>query len=146
MPDVDAAGAARTLVEQYAVLVDAGDVDGVVALFAKDAILRTASATYDGRDAIREFYGDRLGGTKLHLVTDISVRPTGGGTVESSARYAAFVGSPTEPVFMWGRYEDRIEVDGGAARFQTRAITIDGSGPPEAAWSDLIESYRKDWS
>jgi len=135
--------AARTLVERYPAIVDAGDADAVAALFAKDASLVTASATYEGRDAVAEFYGPRLGGSKLHLVTDIQLSPSGDGEVAATSRFAAFIGSVDNPQLTWGTYEDTIVVNGDDAAFKVRRITIDSAGPALDVWGELLAGYRR---
>jgi ketosteroid isomerase-like protein len=45
-----------TIAEQYIEAVNAADIERLMGLFAPDAIVRNPTGTYDGRDAIREFY------------------------------------------------------------------------------------------
>src|SRR3954466_12001082 len=119
--------AARALIQAYPVLVDAADAAGVTALFAEDGSLQTATTSFDGREAILDFYATRLGGSKLHLVTDIRVTGVAAreqGEIAGRSRFVALVGTSERPQLTWGTYEDRIVVDGGTARFQVRRITM----------------------
>lgn len=60
-------------VARYYTLVDAGDVDGLVALFTPEAVYeRPGYAPMEGHDALREFYtGERIIESGAHTVTDV---------------------------------------------------------------------------
>jgi ketosteroid isomerase-like protein len=51
---------ARTTAEAYVDAVNAVDLDGLVALFAEDAVLDHAFGTFEGADAIRSFYAENV--------------------------------------------------------------------------------------
>ena len=49
---------AREAAQAYVDAVNAADLDGLLDLFAKDAVLRHPSGVYEGVDALAGFYGD----------------------------------------------------------------------------------------
>ena len=51
---------ARTTADAYIDAVNAVDLDGLVALFAEDAVLDHAVGTFQGTDAIRAFYAENV--------------------------------------------------------------------------------------
>ena len=51
---------ARTTAEAYVDAVNAVDLDGLVALFAEDAVLEHAFGTFEGTEAIRAFYAENV--------------------------------------------------------------------------------------
>ena len=51
---------ARTTADAYVDAVNAVDLDGLVALFAEDAVLDHAFGTFQGTDAIRAFYAENV--------------------------------------------------------------------------------------
>ena len=51
---------ARTTADAYIDAVNAVDLDGLVALFAEDAVLDHAFGTFEGTDAIRAFYAENV--------------------------------------------------------------------------------------
>jgi steroid Delta-isomerase len=73
----------KNAVERYIALVSAGDVDGIVSLYAEDAMLEdpVGSSAIQGHDAIRAFYARA---TKM----GIRLEPTG--PVRLAGREAAF--------------------------------------------------------
>jgi ketosteroid isomerase-like protein len=136
--------AARSLVEAYPVAVDANDVEGVVALFGEGATLETATARYEGRQAVAQFYRARLGNDSLHLVTDIRLSVSATGEVGGRSRFVALLGRPDCPEVTWGSYVDRIVVREGQAEFHVRNISVDGAGPCPEVWSDVVGGYRQE--
>ncbi len=51
---------ARATAEAYVDAVNAVDLDGLVALFAEDAVLDHAFGPFEGTDAIRAFYAENV--------------------------------------------------------------------------------------
>lgn len=51
---------ARTAGEHYVSRVNATDLDGLVALFADDAVVRHPVGVFEGREAVRGFYRDNV--------------------------------------------------------------------------------------
>jgi 3-phenylpropionate/cinnamic acid dioxygenase small subunit len=132
------------LVHAYARLLDAGDLDGVAALF-EHAVWRAESTGQEARGIaeVRAVYdGVRLyDGTPRtkHLVTnlDVEVEPSGAiATARSS--YTVLQGvEPGEPiqVVLSGQYLDRFFHAQGRWRFAERRIVVDLVG-------DLSRHYR----
>jgi ketosteroid isomerase-like protein len=58
---------AREAAQAYVDAVNAGDLDTLLALFAKDAVLRHPSGMYEGTEALAGFYGDVVFPTKAFL-------------------------------------------------------------------------------
>jgi hypothetical protein len=54
------ASLARTTADAYVDAVNAVDLDGLVALFAEDAVLDHAFGTFEGTAAIRTFYAENV--------------------------------------------------------------------------------------
>lgn len=54
------ASLARTTAEAYVERVNAVDLDGLMDLFAEDAVLFHPFGEYEGREALREFYADKV--------------------------------------------------------------------------------------
>jgi len=52
--------AARTAGERYVEHVNAADLDALVALFTDDAVVMHPLGVFEGRDAVRSFYGDNI--------------------------------------------------------------------------------------
>ena len=73
--------AVRDLLAQYAFSYDSADVDGVMALFADDAVLVNARGTFAGKQAIDDNYrwvnAQRQAG--FHFITNTLVRVDPGG-------------------------------------------------------------------
>ena len=51
---------ARATAEAYVAAVNAVDLDGLVALFAEDAVLDHTLGHFEGHDALRAFYADNV--------------------------------------------------------------------------------------
>jgi hypothetical protein len=121
------------LVHRYAVLLDAGDLDGVAGLF--EHAVWHAEATgqkASGRHGVRAMYdGVRLyDGTPrtTHLITNLDVSVDAGRTTASaSSTYtvlqAVVPGGPVE-VILTGRYLDRFERAEERWRFTERRILV----------------------
>jgi len=124
--------AIRTLVHRYAELIDAGDLDGVAALFANatwrstghDTVLRGATEARRAYEGVL-LYEDGTPCTK-HVITNVVVDVTGD---RASARsyFTVFQARPDLPLqaIICGRYADVFERIDGAWRFADRLIAPD---------------------
>lgn len=132
------------LVHAYARLLDAGDLDGVAALF-EDAVWRADSTGQEARGVaqVRALYdGVRLydGSPRTkHLMTnlDVEVEP-GGALATARSSFTVLQGvTPGEPiqVVLAGQYLDRFLRTQGRWRFAERRIVVDLVG-------DLSRHYR----
>ena len=128
------AEAVRALVVAYAERLDAGDLDGVAALF-EDAVVRGARSGSElvGRDAVRRMYEplilyeDSTPRTK-HVLSnhELSV-DAGAGTATSQCVFTVLgvrPGAGLGPILS-GRYEDRFARVDGRWRFVERVIVPD---------------------
>lgn len=103
----------RKVLDRYVELYNAGDLDGVMALYAEDATQRMPDGTFEGRGKIR----DRLA-QELHAFSDLAHRVVS--YVEGGDAFAdewVFVGTHTGPVILPDGTEvpatgKRIEVPG----------------------------------
>ena len=86
----------RSLLEKYVELYNAGDLDGVMDLYAEDSVQLMPDGTFEGRSAIR----DRLG-QELAAFSDLAHRYIS--YVEEDDAFAdewVFVGTHTGPVVL----------------------------------------------
>lgn len=121
----------EALVYRYAELLDAGDLDGVAALF-EHATWRSARANVQGTDAVRRMYDgvilyeDGTPRTK-HVITNLVIEHEEGATQASGRSYFTVLQSKDgtlQPIIA-GRYHDRFEQSGGEWRFAERVIHPD---------------------
>jgi ketosteroid isomerase-like protein len=130
--------AITALVHSYARLLDAGDIDGVVALFEHSTwrSLPNGSVLH-GSDAIRPVY-ERLmadgGGLRTrHLLTNVSVDVEPGAVSASSHSYWTVLRGGAAggiQIALSGQYTDAFEKVDGTWRFTDRLITTDLTGEP----------------
>jgi 3-phenylpropionate/cinnamic acid dioxygenase small subunit len=139
------AEAVRALVMAYAERLDAGDLDGVAALFA-DAVVRSAGrdGALVGRDAVRRLYAPVIryeDGTPRtrHVISNLEVVvDPEAGTATSHCVFTVLQARPSAglgPVLS-GRYQDRFVRVDGRWRFVERAIHPDLLG-------DLSDHMRR---
>jgi uncharacterized protein (TIGR02246 family) len=134
MTDEEEIGA---LLQAYADRLDAGDLDGVTALFAHSTWHSSArSEVLSGRDQVRPVYVQLLaaiaGTVTAHRLIDVRVEVVpGAATATSGCRWAVLAGAPPT-VTLSGRYTDRFEKVDGRWRFADRFIEMD----PVPAGSD----------
>jgi hypothetical protein len=126
------------LVNSYALHLDRGDIDGVVALFQHSTWRGNADGPVRrGRAEVRPVYEGLLAAlgslrTK-HLLTNLTVEIDESGTTASSHCYWTVLQN-IEPgaaidVTLSGQYTDRFEKVDGTWRFADRLITTDLFGP-----------------
>lgn len=121
--------AIRALVHRYAELIDAGDLDGVAALFAHATWRSTGrpGALRGAAEARRAYDGVILyeNGTPCtkHVITNVTVEVAGDRATARSA-FTVFQARPDFPLqaIICGRYEDAFERADGAWRFTDRLI------------------------
>lgn len=132
------------LVNAYARLLDAGDLDGVAGLF-EHAVWRADSTGQEARGVaeVRAVYdGVRLyDGTPRtkHLITNLDVQVEPGGAIATCrSSFTVLQGvTPGEPieVVLSGQYHDRFVHTEGRWHFAERRIVVDLVG-------DLSRHYR----
>jgi ketosteroid isomerase-like protein len=132
--DVEAISA---LVYRYAELIDAGDLDGVAALFEHATWgAGTRTERLHGAEAVRKGYGgviryeDGTPRTK-HVITNLVVDVNGSSTHATARSYFTVLQAtdevPLQPIIA-GRYEDEFENVDGTWRFSERIIHPDLQG------------------
>jgi len=135
----------RNLLFRYCEMIDAGDVDGLVELFA-DAVLSGFGATREwrGRDEIRAMYsgGDRRertsgGRATKHITTNALIEvDESTGTATSRSYWVLLVStSPDEPIrpILAGRYHDTFACIDDRWRFARREYLVDLTGAESSA-------------
>ena len=130
MRDADAIAA---LVFTYAERVDAGDLDGMAALFAHSTY-RSHVHEYDGAEELARVMKSRIilyDGTPRtkHVTTNLIVDVTGDAATARSY-FTVFQQTPDLPLqpIVAGRYHDRFERVGGSWRFADRLVLVDLAG------------------
>jgi ketosteroid isomerase-like protein len=119
------------VIHAYCDHVDRVDVDALVDLFTEDAVLDYGnSALFEGRAALRDLFGNRLGvdrATNHHCSTE-RVLAYDGTTAETVAYVYAFheVLETGQHLHVWGRYEDSFRLDGDTWRISSRRIRVAG--------------------
>ena len=134
MSDVDDIAA---LVHSYALLLDGGDTEAVVALFEHSTLRSEPNGSLlRGSNEIRPIY-ERLqaeGAPRTkHLLTNLTVAVPAGATTATSHCYWTVlreVATGGIDVMLSGQYVDSFEKVGGRWRFADRLIRVDlGAGP-----------------
>ena len=125
----------RNLLGRYCECIDAGDFDGLGALFADAAIAdehgtelaRGAEAVAASYEATTKRHGDGTPRTK-HVVADTVLEPQADGCLVARSSYVVFQatdGLALQPIIA-GRYVDRFEQGpGGDWRFAERRFLVD---------------------
>lgn len=137
----DAAREIENLVYTYAERIDAGDLDGVAALFAHGRICGVEDGPpetiFEGTTRVRQMYDmaprlydDGTPKTK-HFTTNVIVRvDEDAGTASGSAYYCVTQATPTFPlqIIVTGRYRDTFHRVDGTWWFDTRIMFVDQVG------------------
>lgn len=122
------------LIFTYAERIDAGDLDGVAALF-RDATYRSRQGgSYEGSAAVRAvlaqkviLYADGTPRTK-HVTSNLIVEVDASGASATARSYFTVLQAtdalPLQAIVA-GRYHDRFVRDGDAWRFADRLIFVD---------------------
>jgi uncharacterized protein (TIGR02246 family) len=127
LPDPAIVVAVQDLFAQYAHRIDGRDFDGFGELFTVDADYSLAGNAQQGRNAITAFMRSVMtnpGGA--HIITNVSARSTGDGTVAAVADYLLTRRpEPDAPfaVIGVGKYDGTVVHDDGAWRFARLVIT-----------------------
>jgi 3-phenylpropionate/cinnamic acid dioxygenase small subunit len=140
-PVRDAAREIENLVYTYAELLDAGDLDGVAALFAHGRICGVENGppetVFAGAERVRQMYDmatriypDGTPKTK-HLTSNLRIRvDEAAGTAEGKAYYCVTQATPEFrlQVIVTGRYHDTFHRIDGAWWFDSRTMFVDQTG------------------
>lgn len=128
----------RNLLYRYCEMIDEGDIDGLVELFA-DAVVSGFGATrsWRGRDEIRALYssGDRRertsgGRATKHITTNALIELHDDAATSRSYWVLLVSTSPDEPIrpILAGRYHDSFRRVDGVWRFASREYLVDLAG------------------
>jgi uncharacterized protein (TIGR02246 family) len=116
--------AIRDVVARYCHNIDAGDADGVAALFTEDGVFDPGYPGFEpleGRDAIRALVGGLTAGTVHHMVTDLAYDVDG----DRATGIATFIVTAGTAIVTVGRYHDELARVAGAWRFVRRVAHSD---------------------
>ena len=137
MPSADDYEAVRSLIHEYCYRIDAGDLDGVAALF-EHAVLGASTHPHRlrGAEQARSNYSGVVmyeNGTPntMHCITNITIKFDDTGEAASSRSYFNVLQSTPDselrPI-IGGQYSDRFERVDGSWRFSERIIHPDRVG------------------
>jgi 3-phenylpropionate/cinnamic acid dioxygenase small subunit len=131
----------ENLIYHYAELIDAGDLDGVAALFARGRILGVEDGppetVFEGATRVRQMYGmatrlydDGTPKTK-HLTSNVQVYvDDDAGTARATAYYCVTQATPDLPlqIIVTGHYRDTFHRIDGSWWFDSRTMYVDQVG------------------
>ena len=140
--ELDAREQIRGLVAAYNALGDRGRLDGVMALFADDAVMDVGDGrTYEGVDQIRTIFtgtrdsildgGDDGPRFLQHHTTGLHATLAGR---DEATGHAYFTVMTDRGLDHWGRYQDAYRPVSDAWLFASRRVRIDGYTP--GGWAD----------
>lgn len=135
---IDSARQIENLLYTYASRIDAGDLDGVAALFSQGRIEAAPGVVFEGRDEVRGMYeastrlypDDGTPKTK-HVTTNVRVEvDEDAGTAASDAYYSVSQATDDLPlqIIITGHYHDTFRRIDGAWWFDTRTMFVDQVG------------------
>jgi ketosteroid isomerase-like protein len=143
--EVEARVAIGALHSEYVARVDGEQLDAWAELFTDDAVVRNIyGREIETRPAIRAYIQDvsdskRDNGITLqHHHTPAFIRFDDRTHADAECYFTARRADATDH---WGRYRDRLRLDGSRWRFAFREITIDGSDP--SGWVGSGAAARK---
>lgn len=139
---------ARDLVARYAACGDANEIEAMVALFSRDAVMDVGEwGRHEGRDAIRAFLesvrrpasSDRKAGRRLirHFTATHRIDVEGPERARGQCYFAVVTASGLDH---WGRYLDEYVFEDGAWRFAHRQVVVDAVTP--GGWADRRRAHR----
>jgi 3-phenylpropionate/cinnamic acid dioxygenase small subunit len=127
--------AIRALLARYCELIDAGDFDGVGALFSHGTLSDPRGTVFaEGAEAVAAFYRNSVklhdGSPRTrHLVTGTVCESQDDGSVVARSVYVVLQNLDGEPrPIVAGRYVDSFVTDGDGWRFADRRFFVDLSG------------------
>ena len=128
---------ARDLVARYNACGDADEIDELVSLFARDAVLDVGDwGRHEGRDAIRAFFeGVRRpmaagAASERRLIRHFTATHRIDVEREGEARgQCYFLVLTGDGLDHWGRYLDLYTIEDGAWRFARREVVVEGVTP-----------------
>jgi hypothetical protein len=125
-----AKAAIAELITRYAVLIDAGDWDGVAALYTEAGRMSRPTAPeefIDGRAAILAAFRARPARTSRHIVANVLVTLHSETEARASSQILLYTQSATPPLV--GTYHDRLIDTAHGWRFVERRASMDFRAP-----------------
>lgn len=114
--DAEAVAAIHDVLVAYAVLYDAGDIEGLLDLFSESGTYTSYLGTFTGRRELRQNFAELVQhfDRAAHHVTNITVCLTSDTTAEAAGYVSAVVTTDTGVAYSFtGSYDDRlVKVDG----------------------------------
>lgn len=140
----DARHAVRNTLARYTWCGDFGDVEGFVACFTTDAVLRIkGGAIYEGHDGLRRLgsgggspapLGERATAVPLHHhVSSVRIEVD---SPELARAWSYFVTLGRQGPDHWGRYADEFVPQGDLWLLRRRRVSIDGAAPTSTRFPD----------
>jgi uncharacterized protein (TIGR02246 family) len=124
--------AIRGVIAEYALTLDAGDIDACVQLFAADGQFQVYGRAFTGRDEIATMFSQAPKGLHLTGVSRIEVND-GAATARSQVLFVRAVDLHLRPAL----YDDDLVLQDGRWRFRVRrcrfVTTLGLSDSPEVA-------------
>lgn len=117
----------QQLYARYNWTIDAGDVEGYVALYTPDGTFNT----FTGADGLRTFMKNRQGGTRRHWNSNLVVTPTPTGASGKVYLLLVDVGQKPPVMSSAARYEDALVKTTSGWRFKKRQTSPDPAPPTQ---------------
>jgi hypothetical protein len=111
----------QQLYGRYNWAIDAGDVEGYVALYTPDGSFNT----FNGAEGLRTFMKGRQGGTRRHWNSNLVITPSPEGASGKVYLLLVDVGAKPPAISTAARYEDRLVKTAGGWRFKKRQTSPD---------------------
>ena len=111
----------QQLYARYNWAIDAGDVEGYVALYTPDGQFNT----FTGADGLRTFMKQAKTGTRRHWNTNLVITPSPEGANGKVYLLLVDVGAKPPATSLAARYEDRLVKTSGGWRFKKRQTSAD---------------------
>lgn len=128
---------AANIVHTWALAIDAQDPDAVLACFTPDAEVATPTQSWQGHEAIADFFAGAWAAdqsAKRHFIASPRTTWLEPGRVRLEA-YFLFVGQvPDQSVIGWGQYDDIVDVRGPEPKFVRVAMQLHLHTDLAAGW------------
>lgn len=111
----------QQLYARYNWVIDAGDIEGYVALYTPDGSFNT----FNGADGLRTFMKNRQAGTRRHWNSNLLITPTPGGASGKVYLLLVDVGQKPPAIATAARYEDTLVKTAAGWRFKRRQTSPD---------------------
>jgi ketosteroid isomerase-like protein len=117
----------QQLYARYNWAIDAGDVEGYVALYTPDGTFNT----FTGADGLRTFMKNRQGGTRRHWNSNLVITASPGGASGKVYLVLVDVGAKPPTNSSAARYEDQLVKTAAGWRFKKRQTSPDPAPPAQ---------------